>query len=90
MEQKAKAVFAAANENGKQKAIEIAKVYQKGGMEVLEITEQDFLQCQEIAKQQQATHLLYFHDQEQITMHIFSEEMGELSVEILVSDLQMP
>ncbi len=90
MEQKAKAIFAAANAQGKQKSMEIAEVYQKSGMEVLEIAEQDILRCQEIARQQQATHLLYFHDQEQITMHIFSEEMGEISVEMQVSDLQMP
>ncbi len=89
MEQKVKALFAA-NQNGKQKAAEIANVYRKSGMEVLEITEHDFEKCQHMVKQQQATHLLYFHDTEQITMCIFAEDMDGFCVEIGVSDLQMP
>ncbi len=89
MEQNVKALFAA-NQNGRQKAAEIASIYRKSGMEVLEITEQDFEKCQHMAKQQQATHLLYFHDTEQITMCIFAEDMDGFCVDIQVSDLQMP
>ena len=36
------------------------------------------------------SHLLYFHDAEHITMVSLMDEMGGFTVDILVSDLQLP
>lgn len=89
MEQKIKAVFAAQT-LGREKAEEIAALYRKAGMEAIFRTETDFEQNRCFAEQEGMTHLLYFSDKEHITMVSFADEMGGFTVEILLSDLQLP
>lgn len=85
MEQKVKAVFAA-HPDGQETAARIARAYLAAGMEVLESLEEN----QALAVEKGMSHLLYFHDAEHITMVSLMDEMGGFTVDILVSDLQLP
>lgn len=89
MEQKIKAVFAA-HPTGREKAKEIAKLYQAAGMEAVFREAEDFAENRDFAEKEGMTHLLYFSDEEHITMVSFADEMGGFTVEILLSDLQLP
>ena len=85
MEQKVKAVFAA-HPNGQ----ETAAAYLAAGMEVLESQLEGLAENQALAEEKGMSHLLYFHDAEHITMVSLMDEMGGFTVDILVSDLQLP
>ena len=80
MEQKVKAVFAA-HPDGQETA---------AGMEVLESQLEGLAENQALAEEKGMSHLLYFHDAEHITMVSLMDEMGGFTVDILVSDLQLP
>lgn len=90
MAQKIKALFAA-HANGIETAQKIAAQYQSA--ENMEIVQGGILTLEEahdFARKQKTSHLLYFHDAEQITMVLLESEMGEFSVKVCVSDLQLP
>lgn len=89
MEQKVKAVFAA-HPDGQETAARIARAYLAAGMEVLESQLEDLEENQALAMEKGMSHLLYFHDAEHITMVSLMDEMGGFTVDILVSDLQLP
>ena len=89
MEQKVRAVFAA-HFTGKEKAREMAGLYQEAGVEAIFREAEDFMENKNWAEQEGMTHLLYFSDEEHITMVSFADEMGGFTVEILLSDLQLP
>lgn len=89
MEQRIKAVFAA-HPTGREKAKEIAKLYQAAGMEAMFREKEGFVENRDWAEKAGMTHLLYFSDKEHITLVSFADEMGGFTVEILLSDLQLP
>ncbi|HIY04705.1 MAG TPA: hypothetical protein H9733_07065 [Candidatus Anaerotignum merdipullorum] len=89
MEQKVKALFAA-HPDGKQKAAEIAALYLAAGMPVAESKLDGFAENRQLAEQSGMSHLLYFQDAKRITMVSFLDEMGGFTVDLLVSDLQLP
>lgn len=60
------------------------------GMEVLESQLEGLAENQALAEEKGMSHLLYFHDAEHITMVSLMDEMGGFTVDILVSDLQLP
>ena len=86
MEQKVKAVFAA-HPDGQETAARIARAYLA---EVLESQLEGLEENQALAVEKGMSHLLYFHDEEHITMVSLMDEMGGFTVDILVSDLQLP
>lgn len=89
MAQKIRAFFAA-HANGAQTAQKIATQYQAAGMEIVLGGILTLAEASDFAKNQNVSHLLYFHDAEEITMVLFESEMGTFSVEVHVSDLQLP
>lgn len=89
MEQKVKAVFAA-HPDGRETAARIAKAYLAAGIEVLESQLEDLAENKALAEERGMSHLLYFHDEEHITLVSLMDEMGGFTVDILVSDLQLP
>ena len=92
MAQKIRALFAA-HANGVETAHKIAAQYQAAHAENVEILQGGILtlaEANDLARNQKVSHLLYFHDTEQITMVLLESEMGEFSVKVCVSDLQLP
>ena len=68
----------------------MARAYLAAGMEVLESQLEGLEENQALAVEKGMSHLLYFHDAEHITMVSLMDEMGGFTVDILVSDLQLP
>ena len=89
MEQKVKAVFAA-HPDGQETAARIARAYLAAGRGGLGGRLDGLEEDQALAVEKGMSHLLYFHDAEHITMVSLMDEMGGFTVDILVSDLQLP
>lgn len=89
MEQKVKALFSAAAE-GRAQAERLAEQYRTAGWQIHLHHTEDLEESRRWAEERLMTHLLYFHDEEQVTLVSFADEMGGYSVEIKVSDLILP
>ncbi|MBM6828986.1 hypothetical protein H9X85_04125 [Anaerotignum lactatifermentans] len=89
MDQRVKALFASA-EAGRAQAERLAAHYCGAGWQVTLYPEALLEESRKRAEEEQMTHLLYFHDEERITLVSFADEMGGYSVDIQVSDLILP
>lgn len=84
-----RALFAA-HADGAETAQKIAAQYQAAGMEIVQGGIITLAEAHDFAQNLKVSHLLYFHNAEQITMVLLESEMGTFSVEVRVSDLQLP
>ena len=90
MEQKQiKALFAWA-EAGHDTAVRIAEKYRRAGMEIFlyGLAEPECLA--ESAAARKMTHVLYFLDEERLTLISLADEMGGFTAEVFVSELILP
>lgn len=87
--QQVRALFAS-SPLGRIQAQKIASQYQDAGWQVVLGEREGLEENHRWAEENNMTHLLYFHDDEKITMVSFADEMGGFCVEISVSDLVLP
>lgn len=90
MEQKrVKALFAWA-EPGHDAAVRIAGLYRGAGMEILLYGMAEPEGLAEMGTAHNMTHVLYFWDEERLTLISLADEMGGFTAEVFVSELILP
>lgn len=90
MEQKRVRALFAWTAQGHDTAVRIAGLYRRAGMEIFLYGVAEPEGMAELGLAQDMTHVLYFFDEERLSLVSLADEMGGFTADILVSDLILP